>query len=99
MVRLFAGGSLFTSLLDNVQHSSINTVQTTVAKTSTSPAARDVSQENSIHTLVYLDPPEWVHGEPITDRRSTFQAHAAVVQTTDEVQSIRLGYFWACVIP
>ena len=29
-----------------------------------------------------------VHGEPLTDRKSTFQAHAAEVQTTDDVSDI-----------
>lgn len=32
-----------------------------------------------------LTVPAIIHGEPLTDRKSTFQAHAAQVTTTEEV--------------
>lgn len=35
-----------------------------------------------------VDAGEIFHGEPFTERRSTFQAHLAVVHGTDEVQAV-----------
>ena len=32
--------------------------------------------------------PPILHGDPLTDRKSTFQAHVAEVQTTDEVSDV-----------
>ena len=35
-----------------------------------------------------------IHGEPLTDRKSTFQAHAAQVKTTEQV-SFQLSFLHA----
>ena len=43
--------------------------------------------------------PTIVHGEPLTDRKSTFQAHVAQVTTTEEV-SLWIGssYYNRCYL-
>ena len=43
----------------------------------------DLEESNPVQNKVVC--PSIVHGEPFTDRKSTFQAHAAQVQTTNEV--------------
>lgn len=41
--------------------------------------------------------PDIVHGEPLTDRKSTFQAHAAAVTTKQEVWKFTDSFVFTCM--
>eukprot|EP00727_Mastigamoeba_balamuthi_P009434 m51a1_g5112 hypothetical protein (253) ;mRNA; r:347062-348131 len=47
-------------------------------------------EQRQAHARVYDTPcPEIIHGEPLTDRKSKFIAHAAVVRSREQVEQVR----------
>ena len=69
-----------------------NTTTTTANTTTTTATELSVTQHeiysSKAHVLISDSTkccPLIVHGEPLTDRKSTFQAHAAVITTKHEV--------------
>ncbi|XP_064399070.1 protein IMPACT-A-like isoform X2 [Halichondria panicea] len=51
-------------------------------------AQEQLSVEETHSQLVLAQCPDILHGQPLTDRKSTFQAHLARVSSTDELETV-----------
>ena len=78
--------------ITNTTTTTANTTTTTANTTTTTATELSVTQHeiysSKAHVLISDSTkccPLIVHGEPLTDRKSTFQAHAAVITTKHEV--------------